>query len=79
MFNGNSTVSFNSSKPKEEIIRIVEEQLEDIQSENPDWSSRKVNAELSKRWQELSSDDREAYEMEAVEEEEEEEIDENEI
>jgi structure-specific recognition protein 1 len=58
---------------------FCEEQTEDIQSENPDWSSRKINAELSKRWQELSSDDREAYEMEAVEQSEEDEVLEDEL
>jgi HMG (high mobility group) box len=42
-----------------------EEQTEDIQTEYPDWNTRKVAAELQKRWQELSPDDREAYEMEA--------------
>jgi hypothetical protein len=30
MFNGNSTVSINTTKSKEEVIVIVEEQLEDI-------------------------------------------------
>lgn len=30
MFNGNSTVSFNTTKSKDEIIKIVEEQLEDL-------------------------------------------------
>lgn len=44
-----------------------EEQTEDIQTEYPDWNTRKVTAELQKRWQELSPDDREAYEMEAGE------------
>ena len=58
---------------------FCEEQTDDIQSENPDWSSRKINSELLKRWQELSSDDREAYEMEAAEETEEDEILEDEL
>ena len=30
MFNGNSTVSINTTKSKEEVIKIIEEQLEDI-------------------------------------------------
>jgi hypothetical protein len=39
---------------------------EELESENPDWGSRKVQAEVNKRWKELSDDDREAYEMEAA-------------
>lgn len=64
----------SSSKNTPGFDCFCEEQTEDIQSENPQWSSRKINAELSKRWQELSSDDREAYEMEAAEQSEEDEI-----
>jgi hypothetical protein len=30
MFNGNSTVSFNTTKSKEQITKVLEEQLEDI-------------------------------------------------
>jgi structure-specific recognition protein 1 len=44
---------------------FCEEQTEDIQTEFPDWNKRKIAAELQKRWQELSPDDKEAYEMEA--------------
>jgi hypothetical protein len=44
---------------------FCEEQSEDIQTEFPDWNKRKIAAELQKRWQELSPDDKEAYEMEA--------------
>lgn len=44
---------------------FCDEQRDDIQDENPSWSSKKVNAELSKRWNSLSEDSREAYEMEA--------------
>lgn len=46
---------------------FCEEQTEDIQTEFPDWNKRKIAAELQKRWQELSPDDQEAYEMEAGE------------
>lgn len=46
---------------------FCEEQTEDIQAEYPDWNKRKIATELQKRWQELSPDDREAYEMEAGE------------
>lgn len=46
---------------------FCEEQTEDIQTEFPEWNKRKIAAELQKRWQELSPDDQEAYEMEAGE------------
>ena len=46
---------------------FCEEQTEDIQTEFPDWNKRKIATELQKRWQELSQDDQEAYEMEAGE------------
>ena len=46
---------------------FCEEQTEDIQTEFPDWNKRKITAELQRRWQELSPDDQEAYEMEAGE------------
>jgi len=45
---------------------FCEESRDDIQTENPDWGSRKVVAELQKRWQELTADDREAYEADAA-------------
>jgi upstream-binding transcription factor len=43
------------------------ENLEDLETENPDWNSRKLTSHIQKMWLELSSDDREAYEMEATE------------
>jgi hypothetical protein len=46
---------------------FCEEQTEDIQTEFPEWNKRKIATELQKRWQELSPDDQEAYEMEAGE------------
>jgi len=55
-----------SSKKSPGFEHFCDEQRDDIQSENPDWGARKVTAELQKRWQDLTSDDREAYETEAA-------------
>lgn len=44
---------------------FLREQTEELESENPDWGSRKIQAEVAKRWKELSHDDRDAYENEA--------------
>lgn len=44
---------------------FVEETRDDVESENPNWPEKKVMADLEKRWKDLSTDDREAYEMEA--------------
>jgi hypothetical protein len=46
---------------------FCEETRSEITEENPDWNTRKVTAELQKRWESLNSDDREAYETEAAE------------
>lgn len=62
-----SKKSSASSKNTPGFECFCEEQMEDIQTEYPSWNSKKVTAELQKRWQELSPDDREAYEMEAGE------------
>jgi hypothetical protein len=62
-----STKKGSSSTKTPGFDCFCEEQMEDIQTEFPNWNSRKVTAELQKRWQELSADDREAYEMEAGE------------
>lgn len=43
-----------------------EEQQDEIAQDNPDWSAKKVAAEVNRRWQELTDDDREAYETEAA-------------
>jgi hypothetical protein len=51
---------------------FAEEQREDINEEHEDWSSRKVTNELNKRWNALTDEDREAYDMEAADSEEEE-------
>jgi high mobility group protein B2 len=38
--------------------------IEDVESENPRWDSTKVSREVMKRWEALSDEDREAYELE---------------
>ena len=57
---------------KEEAVKktpgfecFSEELRDEIETENPDWRPGKVDAELAKRWRELSDDDRETYELEA--------------
>jgi hypothetical protein len=42
-----------------------EEQLDDIETEHPDWNEKQTKAELNKRWKELTEDDRQAYEDDA--------------
>jgi len=44
---------------------FLKEQSEELESEYPDWGSRKIQAEVSKLWKELDDGDREAYEEEA--------------
>lgn len=44
---------------------FVSEQTEEIESEHPDWNSRKIATELAKRWKDLSDEDRDTYEHEA--------------
>jgi len=46
-----------------------EEQNDEIQSDNPDWTDKKVLAEITKRWGDLTEEDRQAYETEAQESE----------
>ena len=41
------------------------EQIEDIQDENPDWTSKQIEAEVQKNWKAMSGEDREGYELEA--------------
>lgn len=41
---------------------FANEQREELRSENPDWSDKKIEAEIQKRWKKLSDDDRAAYE-----------------
>ena len=53
---------------------FVNDQSEEVLSENPDWNSKKVLAEVNKRWAELSSKDKKEYEDEALAEREEEEL-----
>jgi hypothetical protein len=45
---------------------FLKDQTEELESENPEWGSRKVQSEVNKLWKELSDEDREAYEMEAA-------------
>lgn len=45
---------------------FVKDQTDEIETENPEWNSKKVLAEVNKRWKELSLDDKEAYENEAL-------------
>lgn len=56
---------------------FCDESRDDIQTENPEWGSRKVMAEVQKKWQELTADDREAYEADAAEASDVEELEEN--
>jgi high mobility group protein B1 len=44
---------------------FLSEQKEELESENPSWNSRKITTEVSKRWKELSDEDRDAYERDA--------------
>jgi hypothetical protein len=62
------------SKPKKEenlktpgFDLFLQESTEEVQSEYPEWSFRKVQTEVEKRWKNLSQKDREAYEEEADE------------
>jgi len=41
------------------------EQLEDIQDENPDWTSKQIEVEVQKNWKAMTAEDREGYELEA--------------
>jgi len=44
---------------------FVDEQREDVEQEFPKYSTRKVTSEINKRWQDLTDDERDAYELEA--------------
>jgi high mobility group protein B3 len=56
-----------SKKPSSDraFKSFCEERREDVESDHPEWNSKKVDAELSKLWKQLSLDDKEAYEIEA--------------
>ena len=56
----------SSKKPETPGFQyFTKDQTEELETENPDWTSKKIQAEVNKRWNELSRDDRDAYEDEA--------------
>jgi hypothetical protein len=46
---------------------FLQEKKEELESEHPEWGSRKMTAEVNKAWNELSEDDRAEYEKQAQE------------
>lgn len=61
-----STSKATSSKATPGYNLFMDQEREDVEDENPDWSNRKVTSTLNKMWGKLSSEDRDAYEMEAT-------------
>jgi hypothetical protein len=50
---------------------FVTDETDKLSSENPDWSSKKVETEVNKLWAQLCDEEREVYELEAQAQEEE--------
>ena len=47
---------------------FLNEQKDELESEHPEWNTRKVATELSKRWKQLTNEERDDYENAAAEE-----------
>jgi high mobility group protein B3 len=58
--------SENKSKSTPGFEAFCEEQTSDVMEENPNWSEKKVRTELEKKWKDLSAEDKDAYEEEAL-------------